>query len=237
MVNIAILEDDVSVAKTLQRVLETYARQNDAAFNIRIFPNAEVFLADAKTSFDIAFMDIELPGMNGMDAAFKLRETDRQVIIIFVTNMAQYAVKGYEVNALYYIIKPVTYQSVAYKLKRALALHEANAQTDLVLRQNSGFARISTRDLLYVEISNHKLMYHTAAETVATYGSLADAEAALKGRGFFRCNSCYLVNARHIASVAGHFVMLSDGTQLQISHPRKKQFMTELGAWLGEGNL
>ena len=78
MVNIAILEDDVSVAKTLQRVLETYARQNDAAFNIRVFPNAEVFLADAKTSFDIAFMDIELPGMNGMDAAFKLRENDRQ---------------------------------------------------------------------------------------------------------------------------------------------------------------
>lgn len=237
MVNIAILEDDSTVAKALQRILDTYASQNGVEFNIQTFTNAELFLSDSKTSWDIAFMDIELPGMNGMDAAFKLREADKQVIIIFVTNMAQYAVRGYEVNALYYIIKPVTWQNVAHKLKKALALHEANAETNLVLRQSNGFARISTRSLMYVEISNHKLMYHTDAGVLTTYGSLGEVESKLQGHGFFRCNSCYLVNAKYISSVAGHSVILSDGTQLQISHPRKKQFMTDLGAWLGEGNL
>lgn len=236
MFQIAILEDDASASKMLQYILNTYASKNNTAFNIKVYSSAEVFLADTKTSFDIAFMDVELPGMNGMDAAFKLRETDKHVIIIFVTNMAQYAVRGYEVDALYYIIKPINYQNVAFKLKKALALLATNADTTIVLRQASGLTRISTRNLMYVEISNHKLMYHTDTDVFMSYGSLSEAENTLKDHGFFRCNSCYLVNAHYIASVAGLCVTLHDGTQLQISHPRKKQFLIDLGTWLGEGS-
>ncbi len=236
MFNIAILEDDASASKMLQYILNTYSSKNDVAFNIKVYANAEQFLADTKSSFDIAFMDVELPGMNGMDAAFKLRETDKHVIIIFVTNMAQYAVKGYEVNALYYIIKPINYQNVSFKLQKALALLATNEDTTIVLRQANGLSRISTRNLMYIEISNHKLMYHTDTDVHTTYGSLSDVEKMLKDNGFFRCNSCYLVNARYIASVSGLSVILHDGTQLQISHPRKKQFLIDLGSWLGDGN-
>lgn len=236
MYNIAILEDDASAAKSLQYILNTYASKNNVAFNVKVYTNAEMFLADTKTSYDIAFMDVELPGMNGMDAAFRLRETDKHVIIIFVTNMAQYAVKGYEVNALYYIIKPINYQNVSFKLQKALNLLATNAESTLVLRQPNGLARISTRNLVYVEISNHKLMYHTDTGIFTAYGSLSDVEQELKDYGFFRCNSCYLVNAKYISSVSGLSVILHDGTQLQISHPRKKQFLIDLGTWLGDGN-
>lgn len=236
MFNIAILEDDTNAAKMLLYILNTYASKNDVAFNTKVYTNAELFLADTKTSFDIAFMDVELPGMNGMDAAFRLRETDKHVIIIFVTNMAQYAVRGYEVNALYYIIKPVSYQNVSFKLQKALALLATNADTTLVLRQSNGLARISTRNLMYIEVINHKLIYHTDTGVHTTYGSLSDVEKELQNRGFFRCNSCYLVNARYIASVSGLSIILHDGTQLQISHPRKKQFLIDLGSWLGDGN-
>lgn len=234
--NIAILEDDASASQMLQYILNTYAGKNGVTFNIKVYASAELFLSETKTSFDIAFMDVELPGMNGMDAAFKLREADKHVIIIFVTNMAQYAVRGYEVNALYYIIKPISYQSVAFKLKKALSLLATNTEATLVLRQSNGLTRITTASLMYIEISNHKLMYHTDSAVLTTYGSLSDAEKQLQGRGFFRCNSCYLVNARYIASVSGLSVLLLDGTQLQISHPRKRQFLLDLGAWLGDGN-
>lgn len=236
MINIAIVEDDASAAKMLQYILNTYASKNNHAFNIKVFPSAEHFFSDTKTSYDIAFLDVELPGMNGMDAAFELREYDKHVIIIFVTNMAQFAVKGYEVNALYYIIKPINYQSVAFKLEKAIALLATNTESTIVLRKTSGLARISTLNLMYVEITNHKLLYHTDSEVFTAHGTLTEVEKQLQGSGFFRCNSCYLVNARYIASVTGFFVTLQNGTQLQISHPRKKQFMTELGNWLGEGN-
>ena len=90
---------------------------------------------------------------------------------------------------------------------------------------------------MYIEVVSHKLIYHMDSGTFTASGSLADLEGKLKDGGFFRCNNCYLVNANYIASVASHTVTLLDGTKLQISHPRKKQFMIALGSWLGEGNI
>lgn len=236
MVNIALVEDDASAAKTLLRILNAYADKNNHVFSIKTFTSAESFLSESKTSYDIVFLDIELSGMSGMNAAFELRKIDKNVIIIFVTYTAQYAVKGYEVDALYYIIKPVNYESVAFKLKKALAILAANAETTIVLRQTSGLVRISVLNLQYIEISNHKLTYHTDSGAFSAYGSMSEVEDQLKGGGFLRCNNCYLVNARYIASVSGLFVTLLDGTQLQISHPRKKRFLIDLSDWLGEGN-
>lgn len=237
MVNIAIVEDEMSAAKMLRHILDTYAKEHGQTFAIKHYGNAELFLTDAKRTHDIVFLDIELSGMTGMDAAFKLREADKHAIIIFVTNMAQYAVKGYEVDALYYIIKPISYQSVAYKLQKALALLSANDGTQIVLQQPGGIVRLSTQNLMYVEIIGHKLLYHTDADTFTAYGSLTEAEKQLKDAGFFRCHNCYLVNAKYIAAVEGHAINLHDGTQIQISHPRKKQFMIDLMNWLGEGHM
>lgn len=236
MVNIAIVEDEGAASKTLQTILDTYARENGVTFRTKCFADALSFLTEYKTGYDIVFMDIELPDLNGMDAAFKLREFDKQIIIIFVTNMAQYAVRGYEVDALYYIIKPINYQNTSYKLKRALSILSANSGAEVVIRQANGLIRLSTHVLTYVEIISHKLIYHTEEKTYIAYGSLSDVENELRLHHFFRCNSCYLVNARFIASISGFMVTLLNGEQLKISHPKKKQFMLDIAKWLGDGN-
>jgi DNA-binding LytR/AlgR family response regulator len=236
MVNIAIVEDEAAAAKTLQTILDTYARENDVNFHITCYPNAVSFLTDCKKGFDIVFMDIELPDLNGMEAAFKLREFDKQIIIVFITNMAQYAASGYEVNALYYIIKPINYQNTAYKLRRALSILAANSEEEILLSQASGLVRFSSRVLMYVEIIGHKLIYHTEENQYTAYGVLSDVEKKLRARHFYRCNSCYLVNARYIASITGFTITLLNNEQLQISHPKRKQFMLDIANWLGEGN-
>ncbi len=236
MVHIAIVEDETSAARMLQSTLDTYARENGVNFQTKRFADAVSFLTDYKKGYDIVFMDIELPGLNGMDAAFKLREFDKQIIIIFVTNMAQYAVRGYEVDALYYIIKPINYQNTAYKLKRALSILSANSDAEIVLPQANGLVRLSSQALMYVEINSHKLFYHAEDKTYIAYGSLSEVEKNLRPHHFYRCNSCYLVNARYIASITGFVVTLLNGEQLQISHPKKKQFMLDIANWLGDGN-
>lgn len=237
MINIAIVEDEDTAYVALQNILDKYNRENNVNLRITRFSDAVSFLTEYKKTYDIVFMDIELPGLNGMDAAFKLRESDKKIIIIFVTNMAQYAVRGYEVDALYYIVKPINYQNTAYKLKRAISILEANSDAEIILPQASGLVRLSTQVLIYVEIISHKLFYHTESETHTAYGSLTSVEKKLRPHHFFRCNNCYLVNARFIASISGLDITLLNGKQLRISHPRKKQFMLDMTNWLGEGNI
>lgn len=109
MLRCAIVEDTAQELEHLQNGLKRYSAERALPLNVTAFGNAADFLEHYCADYDIVFMDIELPGLNGMEAAHRLREIDRQVILIFVTNMAQYAVKGYEVDALDYIIKPAQY--------------------------------------------------------------------------------------------------------------------------------
>ena len=156
---IAIVEDNPASAEKLRGYLRQYGEENQKEFDITLFGDAVSFL-DRYSPFDMVFMDIELPGMDGMEAARRLREVDRQAILLFVTNMARFAVKGYEVDAMDYLVKPVQYGSFSLKLRRALARWEQTSETILVSQPN-GFQRLLLREIRYLEVSSHKLIYHT----------------------------------------------------------------------------
>ena len=194
------------------------------------------FLDGYRTVYDVVFMDIEMPGIDGMEAAHRLRRLDQKVILVFVTNMASYAVKGYEVNATDYIVKPVYYGDFELKLKRILAGYQAASEAILVVRQG-GYVRLLLRKIHYIEVQGHRLMYHTEDGIVEGSGTLLETEEKLKDKGFLRCNKCYLVNQRHIIGVNGYTLMLMGGEELQISRPRKKAFMSELAEAMGKDNV
>ena len=222
---IAIVEDNPASAEKLRGYLRQYGEENQKEFDITLFGDAVSFL-DRYSPFDMVFMDIELPGMDGMEAARRLREVDRQAILLFVTNMARFAVKGYEVDAMDYLVK----------LRRALARWEQTSETILVSQPN-GFQRLLLREIRYLEVSSHKLIYHTTAGPVSGAGTLVEAEEKLHSKGFLRCNKCYLVNYKHVVSVQGSDLVLTGGERLLISRPRKKSFMAELAAAMGCENV
>ena len=174
-----------------------------------------------------------MPVMNGLEAAKRLRDKDENAVIIFVTSLAQYALKGYEVNALDFMVKPVSYPAFLFTMKRAEKAASAIRRADLVIEKRDGLVRAKANELLYVEVSGHTLSYHFADKTVETRGRLTDAERKLSERHFLRCNNCYLINPRHISSVKGYDLLIG-GETLAISHPRRKQFMEELGRWYAE---
>lgn len=233
MYRIALVEDNPGDARRLQEYL---ARLPDSAgaFSVTAYATGEAFLAQAVQGFDLVFMDIELPGCSGMETARQLRRQDRQAILIFVTNMAQYAVKGYEVDALDFVVKPVSFADFAFKMKRALRALEAAAPLDITVPLPGGFRRLSAAKLRYVEVSGHQLVYHLTDETLQTRGRLADTERMLAQNGFLRCNNCYLVNPRHVVWVDGYSVKVGPDV-LQISHPRRKAFLQGLNQWLAKG--
>lgn len=233
MIRVAIVEDDEKDSALLEKYLAEYGKENGEAFSADVFTDPLVFLDKYDASYDIVFMDIELPDMNGMQASARLRKTDEDVMIIFVTNMAQFAVKGYEVDAFDFVIKPVAYNDFAIRLRRALRRLSRRADLGLRVKDYDGSMRIvGITSVYYIEVADHSLKYHTDAGVTESRGRLDDLEKTLEGKGFFRCNRCYLVNLRYVTSVEGEDLVVK-GDRLKIARPRKKEFMKAFAAYYG----
>lgn len=242
MINIAIIEDKKNEADKLIYSIKEYERlqkKNKVSFEINWYENAERFLQSVRNKIvhDIVFFDIELPIQNGMDAAFIFRQLDRQTPIIFVTNLTQYAIKGYQVEAIDYILKPVEYSSVVSPLNKAIEIIQNNKEEILFIKNVKGLIKISSKDLMYIEVNDHKLSYFTINESIFGYGTLSDLELKLRNHSFLRCNRSYLINPRYIKGIENQMVIMKNGDKLKISRSRKKQFMNELTEWLGTGNI
>lgn len=230
MLRVAIVEDETSSADLLRNYLDRYAGEHNVLFAVEVFSNAVNFLKNYKSVYDIVFMDIEMPYMSGMEAAIKLREID-QTVLLFVTNMSQYAVKGYEVDALSFLVKPVAYFNFALKMQKAIMKLESNRDREILVRTKDGVIRLRTSKVQYVEISGHRIVYHTQEGTYEGYGTLKQVEERLAGTPFVRCNSCYLVNLQFVSKVTGWTVEVGSST-LQISHPKKKDFLNALNLYV-----
>lgn len=230
---VAIIEDDADAAELLGSYLTQYESSVEEQFHIAQFPNAIAFLEPYR-GYDLVFMDIQLPHMDGMEGALRLRAVDTQVKLIFVTNMAQCAARGYEAEALDFIVKPVAYADFAFKMKRAMNAIQISRKKELVITQPSGMVRVGSDELLYVEVRGHSLTYHLSGQTIQARGTMERAEEQLAPWSFLRCNNCYLVNPRYIDWVRGYTVKVG-GKELQISHPRRKKFMENLSQWYGKG--
>lgn len=230
---VAIVEDNKDAAELLRSYLTQYENTVDEQFHITCFPTAAAFLEPYR-GYDLIFMDIQLPHMDGMEGALRLRKMDTQVKLIFVTNMAQYAARGYEVEALDFMVKPVAYADFAFKMKRAMNAIQISRKKELVIPQPSGMVRIGSDELLYVEVRGHSLTYHLSGQAIQARGTMERAEEQLAPWSFLRCNNCYLINPRYIDWVRGYTVRVG-GEELQISHPRRKKFMENLSQWYGKG--
>ena len=226
---IAIIDDDPGCVQALQRHLSQYAEEAGIKTEVSVFGNGISFLED-RHEYDVVFLDIDMPLMNGLDAAKAFREKDENTVLIFVTSLAQYAIRGYEVNAMDFMVKPVRYSAFQFAMKRAEKIISLKQQADLVIDTRDGFIRRSADELLYVEVQGHNLTYHFSDTAVTARGKLSSVEGKLQTSGFLRCNNCYLINPRYIKTVKGYEVTVGNDV-LAISHPRKKQFMEDLGRW------
>lgn len=235
MIKVAIVEDSNNEAEKLMKYLARFEKESKEQLHCTRYHDGVTFLEEKNNDFDIVFMDIMLPGINGMEAAERMRKTNTQTILIFVTNMLNYAVKSYEVDALDYIVKPISYERVVFKLQKALRILEANKGRIISVNSQSGILPISSDDIYYVEVRQHKLTYHTKKGEYFELKSLTQVEAMLVDYNFSRCNSCYLVNLKYIVKADSSFISMVNGDELKISQPKRKAFLNDLANYLGQG--
>lgn len=229
---VAIVEDDEQDARQLQQLLEQYAAEKGLHIGVDTYQNAVVFLTNYQPRFDIIFMDIEMPYINGMEGAERLRQIDKETLLIFTTNLGHMAAKGYEVEAFDFVVKPLHYESLCLKLNRAVARLALQAGKKIIFTSEGTKICLNTASLYYVEVSDHQLIYHTEAGDYPAYGTMTKVRTQLEPLGFCLCNNCYLVNLRYVRQVRNH-VALVGNTELQISHPRRKVFLEALNNYIG----
>ena len=213
--------------------LEPFGRERGYGFETVRFTSADSFLIQYRPVYDLIFMDIRMPGTNGMSAAHRLRQLDGVTALIFVTNMVQYAVKGYDVDALDFIVKPVEYPLFEMKMKRAVRALQMKKGADVVLNVG-GVARVLPSAQIHsIEVMDHDLTYHTEQGDFVVRGKLSAVEQTLP-EGFFRCSASHIVNLRYVTQLSGETAQVA-GRMVRVSRAKKKEFMAALAGYLGRG--
>ena len=237
MIRIAIVEDEKEQSELLSAYLKKYEDENKCKFELSCFFTADTFL-NCDRNFDIVFMDIELPDGNGMDIARRLREDGRKTLVIFVTNLAHYAVKGYEVRAFDFIVKPIAYYNFVLKFSGALDCLRTMGDTNIWIKNKDGMIRLAASRIVYVEVLKHYLTYHTKDGDFTALGSIGKAALDLKDAAFSFCNRCYLVNLKYVSRVTQSQAMVG-GAWLNISRHKRTEFLKDLNEFLSlkGGNL
>lgn len=231
MLKIAIVENEADQAELLNGYVMRYAAENDVKCSTVIYSDGLDFITNYSPGFDAVFMDIRMPLVDGMEAAERLRRIDGDVILIFVTNMAQLAIKGYKVNAMDFIVKPVPYFDFALEMDKIRSEHDRRTNDFIWVKTAGVLRRIDFSDIIYIEIIMHDIYMHTRTETINFRGSLKSLEEQLDSRSFSRCNNCYIVNLAYITAIREEDVLLETGDTLHMSRTRKRAFMNDFTAY------
>ncbi len=235
MYRIAIVEDDREYVNELQMYLKKYGQENGLEFELSVFYDGAEILENYVPKYDLILLDIEMPRMNGMDAAEKIRELDENVVLMFITNLAQYAIKGYSVGALDFVMKPITYYTFSMKMKRALKRAEKKELPSIFLTLPDGMKKIGVQKIYYVEVQNRMLHYHTTEGDFVVRGTLQSAENSLPETVFTKCNHWYLVNLMHVTEVRKNIAVVGE-FELEISRRNRAGFLKALAEYMG-GNV
>lgn len=233
MLRIAVVDDEQAMRDQLRGYIQRYAEENHLTVEVVPFADGAEIAMPYQTGFDIIMLDVDMPLLGGMSAAERIREQDKNVVLMFITNMAQCAIRGYEVDALDFVVKPVTYAPFGMRLARAVKRARSRAGITVSLQTNDGLRIVSVNDILWLESVDHAVLCHTATDTYTVKNSLQNAEKLLQGQGFARCNKCYLVNLRHVEGIRGDTVRIG-GVALELSRHQKAAFAQALLEYVGE---
>lgn len=235
MRKIAVVDDELAVRNLIVEYISRFSEEKNEVLDVRCFSGGPQFLEAYTTDFDLVFLDIDMPGLDGMQTARELRLMDENISIIFVTNLARYAIKGYEVNALDFIVKPIQYTSFSYKLGKALRfLSRFKEEQSIFLQFDGSIRKTGLSEIIYIESDASYVIYHTLAGPCRVRQTLKSVEKELAKYGFSRCNHGYLVNLKYVTDVHNDTVTVERYT-LKISRSRKREFISQLTEYLGRG--
>lgn len=233
MIHIAVVEDDKNYSSILNKYILRYEKESGQKFILSMFEDGEDIVTNYRGNYDIILMDIEMQFLNGMSAAEKIREVDTEVVIIFITNMPQYAVKGYAVDALDFVLKPINYYAFSQRIDRAINRMNLRNKEFISISLKGGIKKIDIDTIYYIEAQDHYLIFYTGEGDYITRNTLKEITERLDKHKFFRCSKSYLINLEYVTGYLNNEVIVKD-KPLQVSRTRRKELLDVLNNYMNE---
>ena len=214
---IAVCDDDASQRTYLLQTVASWVSRNRHLVECREYADARAFLFDyaAEKDFDILLLDIEMPGMSGIELAKTVRKENAAVQIVFVTGYYEYFSDGFDVSALHYLIKPVSQEKLWPVLDRAVS-NLAYRQRTVLLSTTDGDIKIPLADILYVEAENMHIAVHTVRETYRSRIGLTKFAAQLD-ETFYKVHRSFVVALKYIKKITRTEVTMANGDTIPLS--------------------
>lgn len=228
--NIAVCDDELVIREQIREMILFQS----AGHRVELFCSAEELL-QSEICFDVILMDIQMEGLNGIEAARALRKRGENAVLIFVTGIKEYVFEAFDVAAFHYLLKPVDGDKFYEVFNKAVKEAEKNKEQEyLFIKSKNKKLKIKTEDILYIESMGRKVEVHLKSEIIEIYARMNDLEEQL-GNGFYRCHRGYLVNMAHIAEYENYSIRVSNGETIFMAKERYNQFVREYMWYLRNG--
>lgn len=214
-VKICICDDSSEERALINAMVQEWSRQSGMDVSINEFPTAESFLFEYEDLLpDIVLLDIEMPGMNGVELAKRLREGNKLIQIVFVTGFSEYIAEGYEVAALHYLLKPVSPGKLFSTLDRALEKQEIDGRR-IVLETSAETVQLLLYEIRYIEVNRNYITVY-AEDSYTVKRTLKEIERELDER-FLRVGRSYIVNLHFVSRVTRSEILLRGGGSVPLA--------------------
>ena len=231
--NIAIVDDNLNDRKMILDYLSQFFNESGEDYTTSTFEDGASFLKDYSFSYDFIIFDIDMPQMSGIDTAKELRKKDSNVTIMFVTNMPQYALEGYSVEAVDYVLKPLSYPDFRLKMKKANRYILRNSVKKVTINTTEeGLITVDSSDIYYVESKLHYIYYHTKKGIYKMRAKLTEVEDILLPYHFARSGGSFLINLAYLEKIDGNEIVIA-GETLPLSRRMKASLMSAFTKYMG----
>lgn len=232
MITIAIVEDEAVHSDRLQIYLKQFFKNQKESYSVAVYKDGSSFLENHLPIYDLIFMDVEMPQLDGLKTSEILRLIGDESLIIFVTRFIKYALSSYDVKAFDFMVKPIDYDLFAKKVGKAVT--EIETKRKKITVKNNDLVRIfSLSELYYVESLDHCVIYHTTKGNITEWIALKEAEKKINSDLFAYVNRSFLVNLSYISEIRGTDALCHD-TLISIGVKKRKEFLKKLAFFWGE---
>lgn len=227
MIHIAIVEDNPKELEIIKSYIQKFSKEEHVEIKISEFCDGIGIISPYQGGYEIIFLDIQMQFVDGLTTAKKIREKDEKVIIVFITHLEQYAIRGYSVGAMNFLIKPVSYFAFSEELKNCLKKINFSQVRNIMLQDKEGVMMVNINEIIYVESTGRILKMVTKLGNFELHYSLQFLEKQFNDSRFFRCHRGYLINMYFVERMKDNEIFIGE-TKIPLSRYKRKEFENEL---------